>query len=348
MGEKGHDGFYKGRIAEEIVKVVADRGGKLSLEDLSNHKSEFCEPISINYEGVDVYECPPNGQGIVALMALGMVEELQKSEKINRLEHMEHNGLEYLHTLIECTRIAFADARFHVTDPVFSKVKATDLLDKEYLRKRAELFDPSKANVNPEVGAPISYSNTVYLTTVDEEGNACSFIMSNYMGFGSGIIPKECGFTLQNRGCSFFLDPKTTNCYAPGKRPYHTIIPAMTLKDNELYMSFGVMGGFMQPQGHLQVVLGMEHFNFSPQIALDKPRFSILPDDGLVLIEDGIEDEVVEGLIKLGHKVEVTRDYLRMNFGRGQIIRSHKDKNTGVRVLSGGSDGRGDGMAIGY
>ncbi|KAJ3196992.1 hypothetical protein HK101_006651 [Irineochytrium annulatum] len=349
LAADGLAGFYKGRVAQSIVELVASQGGFLTLEDLASHASTPVTPISLTYNGTRVYECPPNGQGIVALVALGLLDAMQEQGLVKPLGEMGHNSVEYLHVLIEAMRIAFADGRQFVADPEKVEVPTRGLLDRGYLAERAKVFDPTRAAVDVVAGSPAHSCDTVYFSVVDAEGNACSFINSNYQGFGTGKIPKGCGFTLQNRGCNFILKEGHPNCIAPGKRPYHTIIPAMATRDSKLHLCFGVMGAFMQPQGHVQVLLNMEHFNADPQRALDLPRFCIAAIDGIVDLEEGINQEVVEGLVAMGHRVRVVSNFDREVFGRGQIIRVNEvaDSPTG-RVLAGGSDPRADGMAVGY
>ncbi|KAJ3207487.1 hypothetical protein HDU67_007438 [Dinochytrium kinnereticum] len=351
IAEEGKDGFYKGRIAEEIVGLIRSQGGVMTLEDLAAHHSTEIEPISYTYQtGVEpttVHECPPNGQGITALIGLGLLEAMQTSGKVPALATLEHNGVEYLHALIEAMRIAFADAKYHVADPDVVHVPSKELLSKEYLTERATLFDPTHASIDVKEGSPANSSSTVYFSVVDGEGNACSFINSNYEGFGTAAIPKGCGFTLQNRGSNFVLKEGHPNCLAPRKRPYHTIIPAIATRGKDLYLSYGVMGGFMQPQGHVQVLLNMLHFNMDPQSALDAPRFCITPTPGGVVdIEEGIDEKVVDGLKALGHNVRVLKGHMRAQFGRGQIIEWRRDgESPSGFVLAAGSDPRGDGMA---
>lgn len=353
IAQEGRDGFYKGRIAEEICKLVRARGGLMTLDDLANHTSTPCDPISVTYADLNVWEHPPNGQGLVALIALGLLDVLQRDGTIPNLSTMDHNSAEYLHVLIECLRIAFADGRYHVTDHDHMQTPVEHLLSPEYLRKRAAIFDPTRCRADVTHGSPENSSDTVYFSTVDAAGNACSFIVSNYAGFGTAAVPAGCGFTLQNRGCNFTLKEGHPNCIAPNKRPYHTIIPAMvTRKDDSLWACYGVMGAFMQPQGHVQVLCNLIHHGLTPQSALDAPRICVgaaLPDvdgniEAKVFIEDGIPDEVIAELARLGHEVEKLTHFHRGMFGRGQIIRSHLDGD--VRVLSGGSDPRGDGAAL--
>lgn len=381
LARDGKKGFYEGPIAEEIIKAIKDRGGLLELEDLTNHMelgSEPVNPISKIFKGqgyaqrngkyvdeisdqstkgnfgVEVWEHPPNGQGIVALMTLGIMEELEKSGQIPTFTESEHNSVEYLHALIESLRIAFADASWWVADPNVSTVPSTGLISQEYLAERAKLFDPKKASDKIyDRGSPAhNHSDTVYFAVTDKEGNAISFINSNFHGFGSAIIPKGCGFTLQNRGANFQLEPGHPNAIAPGKRPYHTIIPAMITNahDGTLHSVYGVMGGFMQPQGHVQVLLNMLTFKHNPQVALDAPRFCIgaegMPGDGngrKVFLEEGISESVCKKLREMGHEAEIVTGYARGVFGRGQLIRSHVED--GAAVFSAGSDQRGDGAA---
>ncbi|KAB5554519.1 nucleophile aminohydrolase [Coniochaeta sp. 2T2.1] len=371
LGAEGKKGFYSGRIAEEIIKVTESLGGLLELDDLRHHLdlgSEPVEPISLKFSaqgaeehasggGVEVWEHPPNGQGIVALMALGIIQELEKQGKIPVFKAEDHNTAAYLHVIIEALRIAFADGTWFVTDPNVVKVPSAELLSESYLKERAALFNAEKAASDLVArGSPaLSSSDTVYFSVSDGEGNAASLINSNYSGFGTGIIPQGCGFTLQNRAANFSLDRNHPNVFAPRKRPYHTIIPGLVtnVSDGSLHSVFGVMGAFMQPQGHVQVLLGQIVGGLSPQQALDAPRICIgqgQPDDGagndmLVNVEDGMPEETVEGLRKLGHRVEVVKGMDRAMFGRGQIIRWSVDPVEGTGLWSAGSDLRGDGGA---
>jgi gamma-glutamyltranspeptidase/glutathione hydrolase len=335
----GKSGFYEGRIAEAVVEIIQAKGGFMSLEDLKAHYSTFPEPVSTNYRGIDVYEIPPNGQGITALIALNILEDFD-------LVSLGHLSSDYLHLLIESLRLAFADTRWYVADPDVVDVPTKELISKEYAKKRRALLNSERASVDVEKGSPVASSDTVYFCVVDGEGNACSFINSNYMGFGTGLIPKGCGFTLQNRGANFSLIPDHPNCLAPRKRPYHTIIPGMAVKDGELFGPFGVMGGFMQPQGHVQVIVNMVDFGFDPQTALDSPRFCILGgvSGGKVGLEEGIPFNTLSELAMRGHDVVPLSGYTRGACGRGQIILRNPD--TGA--LCAGSDPRADGLAIGW
>jgi gamma-glutamyltranspeptidase/glutathione hydrolase len=286
-----------------------------------------------------VFECPPNGQGITALIALNILEGFD-------LAALESLSVESLHLMIEAMRLAFADSRWYVADPKFSNVPVKELLSKAYADDRRKLIDLKRATIDQHHGTPINSSNTVYLSVVDKFGNACSFINSNYWGFGTGIAPKGFGFTLQNRGHNFSLIPNHPNALEPGKRPYHTIIPAMVTReaDDSLYASYGVMGGFMQPQGHVQVLSALVDKGLDPQAALDLPRFCIDVDEdgGEVAMEDGMPQETISGLKNMGHAMYPVSGYERALFGRGQVIL--RDSATGT--LTAGSDPRADGCAM--
>jgi gamma-glutamyltranspeptidase / glutathione hydrolase len=339
LAEGGKAAFYQGEIAEAIARVVQESGGCLSIDDLAAHNSTWVDPISINYRGIRVWECPPNGQGLAALLALNILEGYQVSAT-------QPLTAERLHLQIEAMRLAFADTRWYVSDPAFNPAPLDALLSKEYAAERRKLIDPKRASLNQVHGTPASSSDTVYLSVVDSDGNACSFINSNYMGFGTGIVPSGWGFSLQNRGHNFSLAPEHPNALAPGKRPYHTIIPAMATRqsDQTLYACLGVMGGFMQPQGHLQVLSGLVDDELDPQAALDRPRFCI--EDGTaggrIALEEGIPPAVFEQLVGMGHNLYAVNGYERAIFGRGQVILRHPE--TGV--LQAGSDPRADGCAM--
>ncbi|KAF9523622.1 gamma-glutamyltranspeptidase [Crepidotus variabilis] len=355
----GKSGFYEGRVAQEIVALVQSLGGVMELQDLAKHESTFVEPIKYTYANdVTVYECPPNGQGLTALIALGILENIQEQGLIKPLSEMDHNSPEYCHVLIEALRLAFADTRYYVADPDVEHIPVKQLLSKEYLASRARLFNPDKRNQDIVHGEPVNSSDTVYFSVSDQWGNACSYIQSNYAGFGTGAIPKGCGFTLQNRGAGFILDEKHPNGLKGGKRPYHTIIPALATRNGELFLSYGVMGGFMQPQGHVQVLLNILR-GYTPQAALDAPRFCIsapLSESGKedseprvhmgseVHFEDGFSDETVEKLRAMGHQVERVTEFHRGLMGRGQVIQKIKN-DTGRLVWAAGSDPRADGHA---
>lgn len=339
LAEGGKDAFYQGEIAEAIVAVLQESGGAMTASDLASHTSTWDAPISTDYRGYRVWECPPNGQGLAALLALNILEGFD----IVSLPPMD---VRRWHLMIEAMRLAFADTRWFVADPATNPAPLEELLSKEYAASRRKLIDRKKATTDFAHGKPTSSSDTVYLTVVDSEGNACSFINSNYHGFGTGIVPKGWGFTLQNRGYGFSLDPSHPNALASGKRPYHTIIPALIthVDSGDLYASYGVMGGFMQPQGHMQVALSLIDDAADPQAALDRPRFCI--EDGTaagsVSLERSLPVETAAGLTALGHQVRMVEGMDRALFGRGQVIL--RDKATGA--LWGGSDPRADGLAM--
>lgn len=347
VAEGGKSAFYHGEIAEAVATVIQEAGGCMTVGDLAAHQATWDDPISTTYRGYRVWECPPNGQGLAALLGLNILEGFD-------LEELEPLSVERLHLQIEAMRLAFADTRWYVSDPQFSNIPLDELLAKSYAIERRKLLDPQQATLDQQRGAPVASSDTVYLSVIDGEGNACSFINSNYMGFGTGIVPKGWGFSLQNRGHNFSLDPQHPNMLMPGKRPYHTIIPSMITRpvgsseaqkvSQELVASFGVMGGFMQPQGHLQVASALIDDGIDPQGALDRPRFCI--DDGEsgggVALEAGIPVDVVKALEEMGHLIQVIDGYARALFGRGQIIQRDPDSGT----LWGGSDPRADGCAM--
>jgi gamma-glutamyltranspeptidase/glutathione hydrolase len=337
VAEGGAEAFYQGEIAEAIVHVLQEAGGVMDLEDLANHHSTWEEPISTTYRGMNIWECPPNGQGLTALIALNILEGFDIAD-------LPALGPERLHLIIEALRLAFADARWHIADPEFHPAPVEVLLSKSYAQDRRKLIQPNQAAINPKVGHLPLNSDTVYLSVIDGEGNACSFINSNYMGFGTGIVPSGWGFSLQNRGHNFSLDPDHPNALKPQKRPFHTIIPALaTCEDGSLYASFGVMGGFMQPQGHVQVLLGLLDDGLDPQAALDRPRICIkrgIPEEDIA-VEIGIPQKTQSILAQWGHNIELVEGFKRAIFGRGQIIL--RDQNSGV--LRSGSDPRADGCA---
>ncbi len=337
VAEGGAEAFYRGEIAAAIAAVVQEHGGVLEEEDLAAHHSTWDEPISTEYRGHRIWECPPNGQGLAALLALNLLRGFDPAAS-------EALGPERLHLLIECMRLAFADARHWVSDPAFGAIAVEELLSESYAQVRRKEIDPGRANPDAKRGAPFASSDTVQLACVDAEGNACSFINSNYMGFGTGLVPEGFGFTLQNRGHNFSLEDGHPNVVEPGKRPYHTIIPGLiTRADGSLYGPFGVMGGFMQPQGHLQVVVAMLDDGCDPQAAVDRPRFQLSGGraSGVVEIEDAVPAGTLEALRQRGHELKAVGGWGRITFGRGQIIRRDPDG-----VLWGGSDPRADGCAL--
>ncbi len=335
VAEGGKREFYDGEIAAAIETVLNKVGGCLTADDLAAHVSTWETPISIPYHGTRIYECPPNGQGITALIALNLLEDFD-------LGSFDPLSPDRLHLEIEALRLAFADARWFVSDPKFVEIPISLLLSKQYAHERRMLIDPRRATLDQKHGVPDNSSDTVYFSVVDKFGNACSFINSNYMGFGTGIVPQGWGFTLQNRGHNFSLDPDHPNALAPRKRPYHTIIPALATResDGSLLASFGVMGGYMQPQGHVQIFSAMIDSGLDPQSALDLPRFCI--EDDAVGLEEDVPNQVVAKLAERGHALRIVTGWDRSLFGRGQII--IRDPVSGV--LTAGSDPRADGCAI--
>ncbi|KAL3877327.1 hypothetical protein ACJMK2_035057 [Sinanodonta woodiana] len=354
LGTHGKKAFYEGRIAAAIVEAVQTFGGVMTKEDLQNHVTTFDEPISIDYKGYQVWEIPPNGQGITALIALNILEGID-------LKSMRHNSSAYLHTLIEALRLSFSDSTWYCADPAKVHVPVAELLSKDYAAKRRSLIQPDKKLLDIGHGE-MPGSDTVYFSVCDKEGNACSFINSNYMGFGSAIVPEGCGFTLQNRGNGFSLEECHPNVIAPYKRPYHTIIPAMVTSSatGELLASYGVMGAYMQPQGHVQVLLNMVEFGMDPQQALDQPRLCIGHGNRMmkgsldcVNLEEGICLQVMEELKMLGHNVTGIGGFNRSLFGRGQVIARgpwpfNSSFDPDSLVYWAGSDPRADGMAVGF
>lgn len=340
VAEGGPEAFYRGPPAQAVVEALDLHGGCMTLDDLGSHRSTFEAPISTRYRHHTIYESPPNGQGITALMALNILEGYD-------LTSIPPRSVEALHPTIEAVRLAFADARAYIADPTRADVPIGAMLSKRYATKRRNLISANAAVRLAAAGELPGASDTVYLCAVDSDGNACSFINSNYQGFGSGIVPRNCGFSLQNRGAGFALDPEHPNALAGGKRPYHTIMPAMlTRPDGSLFAPFGVMGGWNQPQGHTQVVVNLIDRTMDPQAAIDEPRFSIFadPPNGDIWIEDGIPAATLSGLAQLGHPVRPASGALRIGVvGQGQII--VRDPDSGV--LWAGSDPRGDGCAIG-
>lgn len=345
IAKNGRDAYYKGDIAEKIVALSDKVGGLFALKDFADHKSEWIEPVRASYRGYDVWELPPPGQGIAALQMLNTLEP-------HDLKKMGPDSADYWHLLIEAKKLAFADRAKYYADPVFAKVPVADLISKEYAAKRAKLIDAQKALTDVPAGDPkLSTSETIYLTVVDKDRNCVSLIQSNYAGFGSGLSAPGTGFGIQNRGCLFALDAAHANKLEPGKRPFHTIIPAMVTKDGKPWLTFGVMGGDMQPQGHVQVLVNLIDFGMNVQAAGEAPRVEHVgsatprgepekPKGGVVKAEGGISDAVVKELERRGHVVE----RVRTNSGGYQGILI--DPKTGV--LQGGSEARKDGAAVGY
>jgi gamma-glutamyltranspeptidase/glutathione hydrolase len=336
VAEGGAQAFYHGVLAEKIAAYVQSKGGYLTQDDLALHTATWETPIRTTYRDVEVLEHPPNGQGLAALVALNIVEGYDMAD-------MDYFDPARWHLMIEAMRLGMADAAYHVADPTLVKLPIAGLLSKEYAARRRSLVHSDRALDLIAPGQP-EHRDTVYLTVVDGQGNAVSFINSLYYGFGSGLVVPGTGICLQNRGACFTLEPGHPNILAGAKRPYHTIIPAMALRGGELWLSFGVMGGFMQPQGHLQVLANLIDYGMDPQAALDAPRFRVQERGGLrVHIETGVPLKVRKALAAMGHEVE-SQTTFAPGFGSGDIIA--RDATTGV--LCGASDPRKDGCAVGF
>ena len=328
--------FYEGETAERIAAFAAGNDAAMTVADLRSYTPEWVEPISMDYRGYTLHEIPPNGQGIAALMALGILSNFE-------LPSMAVDGVDSRHLQIEAMKAAFADVYRYVSDArSMTKVRATDLLDPAYLAERARLIQRDRAT-NFAHGMPPT-GGTIYLTAADERGMMISFIQSNYMGFGSGVVVPGIGVSLQNRGFGFSVDPQHPNLVEPGKRPFHTIIPAFLTRDGKPQMSFGVMGGNMQPQGHLQTLLRMIDHRQNPQAACDAPRWKV--NKGLsVDVEASMEPDVVQALRDRGHVLEAIADPY-MDFGAGQFIWRQSDDLRDGYVAA--SDSRRDGCAVGF
>jgi gamma-glutamyltranspeptidase/glutathione hydrolase len=371
IGEKGRDVFYKGEIADRIDAFMRANGGFLRKIDFEKHASTWVEPVSVNYRGYDVFELPPNGQGIAALQILNILEGFD-------LRAMGRNSPETLHTMIEAKKIAWADRAKFYADPDFARIPLAGLLSKSYAAERRKLIDPNHAAKTVEAGNPengdgapsrrsvgvstrgragsspaLDQGDTIYMCAADDEGNMVSLIQSNYRGMGSGIVVPGLGFMFQDRGELFSMDPQHANVYAPGKRPFHTIIPGFVMKDGKPWEAFGVMGGGMQPQGHVQVLTNQIDFGLNMQEAGDASRWQHEGDNeptgekmtasgGYVEVESGIPYESVRELRKKGHDVRFDVG----GYGGYQAIKV--EMHDGQRVYVGASESRKDGMAAGY
>jgi len=342
IAKDGRKGFYEGKIANTIANFIQDQGGFLSYKDLKNHKSEWIDPVSTNYRGYDIWELPPNGQGIAALQILNLLEAYD-------IRSMGFGSAEYIHHFVEAKKIAFADRAKYYADMDFSKVPVKYLISKEYADIRRKEISPDKAAKRVFPGN-LENGDTIYLTTADSEGNMVSLIQSNYRGMGSGMVPTGLGFMLQDRGELFSLDQNHFNVYAPKKRPFHTIIPAFITKDGNPFISFGLMGGAMQPQGHAQIVINIVDFDMNLQEAGDAPRIRHQSDQqptggdmingGELALETGFDYKQVRELMKKGHKII----YDLGSFGGYQAIMIDYIN----KVYYGASESRKDGNAIGY
>ncbi|GGF61581.1 gamma-glutamyltransferase [Alteromonas lipolytica] len=337
----GRDAFYKGDIARVIGAYMKEQGGYLSYDDLAAHTSEWVTPVAANYRGYDIWELPPNGQGIAALQILNILEQYD-------IEGMGFGSADYIHTFVEAKKLAFEDRARYYADPAFNTLPVNGLISKDYAQQRRQLIDPKKAAKRYDAG--VIDGDTVYLTVADSEGNMVSLIQSNYRGMGSGMTPPELGFILQNRGELFTLEPGHNNEYKPAKRPFHTIIPAMVTRNGKPWLSFGVMGGATQPQMHAQIIVNLIDFGMNLQEAGDAPRFihtgsssptgALMKDGGSVSLESGIPRTSIRELQERGHRIE---DKLGI-YGGYQAILYDADK----QIYIGASESRKDGQAAGY
>ncbi|MFQ5641356.1 MAG: gamma-glutamyltransferase [bacterium] len=344
IAQGGRDVFYKGELAKIMDKFMKRVGGFLSYEDLATHKSEWVEPVSTNYRGYDVWELPPNGQGIAALQILNILEGYD-------IKSWGFGSVEYIHHFIEAKKLAFEDRAKFYADPDFNDIPVKQLISKAYADERRKLVDSQRASKRYDAGNPaLQAGDTIYLTTADKDGNMVSLIQSNYRGMGTGLSPDGLGFIFQDRGELFTLEEGHFNTYAPGKRPFHTIIPAFITKDGKPFMSFGVMGGATQPQGHAQIVINIIDFGMNVQEAGDAPRIlhqgssqptgEKMTDGGRVFLETGVDYEVIRKLVLMGHRIS----YNVGSYGGYQGIMIDWQN----KVYYGASESRKDGQAAGY
>ncbi len=345
ISEGGRDIFYKGDLAERICQYTQKYGGWLEISDLADYEPEWVESITADYRGVQLHECPPNGQGLAAIMAVKIATafDLAKMDMSDRT-----------HIMIECMRLGFSEALQWVSDPHFAAIPYDKLISEEYIHEKQQQLSMKHAIKHLTDGTQPVGEDTVYLSVIDGEGNACSFINSLYRGGGSGLVVPGTGIFLQNRAALFSLDPGHPNALEGGKRPYHTIIPAMLTKDGELFGSYGIMGGFMQPQAHLQVLSNLVDCGQNPQQSLDMPRFCLnvdagggvgaLDPGGEVWIEKGFSFDEMASLTNRGHRLSPLSGLNRKYFGGGQVIL----RNPETGVMTAGSDPRKDGCAMGW
>ncbi len=345
IAKKGCDGFYKGSIAHTIADFIQAQGGFLSYDDLANYTSEWIEPVTVNYRGYDVWELPPNGQGIAALQMLAILEAYD-------MKSYGFGSPEHIHYFVEAKKLAFEDRAKYYADPRFANIPVETLLSKSYADERRKLISDRRASREPQAGVIADTDNTIYLTVADKEGNMVSFIQSNYRGMGSGMVPPELGFMLQDRGELFSLDEKAANVFAPGKRPFHTIIPAFITKDGKPFLSYGVMGGDYQPLGHVLIAMNIIDFGMNVQEAGDAPRIDHLGSSqptgevldrtgGEVVLENGFSTETIRRLLGMGHKV---------TYGFGSAYGGYQGimYDAERRIYLGASESRKDGCAMGY
>ncbi len=344
LAQEGRDAYYKGAIARDLVAFSQKNAGFFSMEDLAASRADWVEPISTDYRGVRVYEIPPNGQGITALEMLNILEGFD-------LKSMGRDSTAFWHTMVEAKKIAFEDRARFVADPTMAQVPVTGLLSKDYARERAKLIDPARAAPRIEAGhPPLGHGDTTYLAVADGEGNMVSLIQSNYYGFGSGYALPEWGFPIHNRGALFNLKAGLPNSLEPGKRPFHTIIPAFATKNGQPWLAFGLMGGDMQPQGHTQIIVNLIDFGMNLQEAGDAARYyhegsseptgTLMTTGGELHLESGVPDDVRRDLRKMGHKITETVG----TYGGYQAVAWDPVQ----KVFAGATESRKDGCAMGY
>jgi gamma-glutamyltranspeptidase/glutathione hydrolase len=342
IANEGRDVFYKGHIAKSIARYMQENGGFLSYDDLESHSGNWIDPVSTNYRGFDVWELPPNGQGIAALQILNIMELFD-------IGAMRRESAEYVHLFTEAKKLVFEDRAKYYADPEYNKIPVAELISKPYAQTRARLIDLNRSSLEYPAGNLLEYGDTIYLTTADSEGNMVSLIQSNYRGMGSGMSPPGLGFILQDRGEMFSLEEGHFNQFKGGKRPFHTIIPAFVTRDGEPWMSFGLMGGAMQPQGHAQIIINMIDFKMDVQAAGDAPRIhhtgsseptgSLMKNGGILNLETGYPYGTIRKLMRMGHRVQ----FANGPYGGYQAI--YRAKNG---VYWGASESRKDGQAAGY
>ena len=342
LAKDGRDAFYLGDIARTIADYMEENGGFLSLQDLADHRGNWIEPVSTNYRGYDVWELPPNGQGIAALQILNIVEQFDVAA-------LGRESAEFVHLFTEAKKLAFEDRAKYYADPEFNNIPVSQLISKSYAKRRAKLIDQERASKEYPAGKLLEEGDTIYLTTADSEGNMVSLIQSNYRGMGSGMTPPGLGFILQDRGEMFSLEEGHFNEFEGGKRPFHTIIPAFVTKEGKPWMSFGLMGGAMQPQGHAQIIINMVDFGLDVQAAGDAPRIhhsgsseptgEQMTDGGILNLETGYPLATIRQLMRMGHKIQ----YANGPYGGYQAI--HRADNG---VYWGATESRKDGHAAGY
>ncbi|MGI9507548.1 MAG: gamma-glutamyltransferase family protein, partial [Geminicoccaceae bacterium] len=331
IADDGRDAFYAGEVMEDMLAYLQSRGGLHTEADFAAVQGDYVQPISTDFRGYRVHECPPNGQGVIALLLLNIMSEIETGA--------DPMSLERIHQEIEACRLAYTARNLFVGDPAFSDIPVGGLLSNGYAGELRGKIDPERANHDPQLGIP-AHEDTVYITVVDKDRNACSFINTLFAGFGSGLVAPKSGVVLHNRGCGFNLDPDSPNRIEGGKRPLHTIIPGMITRNDRAVMPFGVMGGQYQSMGHMQFLTGFFDYGLDVQEAMDRPRFMVNPFDGAVEMEGTVPDDIREQLKQRGHRLVAPPKPI----GGSQAIWIDWDEG----VLTGGSDPRKDGAAMGY